>query len=55
MITRCFIGVDVFVAPAAVPARAIMYVKIPENRINGINSDDARDIYRIFFTEEMSR
>jgi hypothetical protein len=47
MITKCFTGVDVVVAPPTVPARTIMDVKNPENRINGINS--ARDIYSIFF------
>jgi hypothetical protein len=46
--------VEVGVGPAAVPARAIMDVKNPENRINTINSDDVREICRIFFTEDMS-
>jgi hypothetical protein len=55
MITRCFIGVDIVVAPVAVPVRAIMDDKDPENRINRINSDDARDICSVFLTEDMSK
>jgi hypothetical protein len=53
MMTKCFTGVDVVVAPATVPARDIMDAKNPKNRINGINSN--RHIWSIFFTEDMSR
>jgi hypothetical protein len=38
MITRCFIGVDV-VAVGIAAGTAVIDVKNPENRINGINSD----------------
>jgi hypothetical protein len=44
MITRCFIGVDVVavgIEAEAVPGTAIIDVKNPDNRMNGINSDDA--------------
>ncbi|MGC2681397.1 MAG: hypothetical protein WA323_05970 [Candidatus Nitrosopolaris sp.] len=57
MITRCFIGVDVVVEieelPAAMPATAIIDIKKPHNRTNGIDSD--RNICSIFFTEDMIR